>query len=193
MRSEPVIFLSLVEHDLQRAHTYGQQRKSDEVEARESGLQAGYVRGIFDKLRNQHEGHNPQWNVDVENPAPRVIVCDPASERWTDSRCADGCNSIQREGQSALLGSKAITQNGLRHRLQASSDRSLHDSKEKQEAKTGCDPTEKRTDCKKRNADQKEALPSERCHQPSTQWQNDRIGNQIAGQHPRALVIASRQ
>jgi DHA2 family multidrug resistance protein len=51
--SEPVVFLSLVEDDLQCAHAQGQQRKSDEVEAREPGLQPGYVRWIFDKLIDQ--------------------------------------------------------------------------------------------------------------------------------------------
>src|SRR5260370_2108585 len=193
VRSEPVIFLSLVQNDLQGAHAQGQERKSNEVEAGELLPQAGYVRWIFDKLIDQYERQNAHRNVDVENPAPRVVVCNPPSQRRTNGRSADGRNSIQRKGQPSLLGSQAIAQDGLRHRLQASSGCALHDSKQQQKPKAVRAPTEKGTDCKKCNADQKEALPPKRCDQPSTQWQNDRIGDQIAGQHPRTLVIVSRQ
>src|SRR6202042_3679287 len=159
MRSEPVVFLSLVEDDLQCAYAQSEQRETDEVEAGDPGLQVGYVRWIFNKLIDQYERQNANRNVNVENPAPRVVVCDPASQCRTNGRSADGSDSIEREGQPALLGSKAIAQDGLRHRLQASSKRALHDSKQEQKPKAGCDATEKGTRCKKRNAGQKEALP----------------------------------
>jgi len=41
MRSEPVVFLSLVENDLQGAYAYGQERKPDVVEPGEPLLSCG--------------------------------------------------------------------------------------------------------------------------------------------------------
>ena len=70
MRSEPVVFLALVEDDLQGAYAQGQKRKSDDVEVGEPLLQCGYVWWIFDKLIDQYECQNANRNVDVENPAP---------------------------------------------------------------------------------------------------------------------------
>ena len=70
MRSEPVVFLSFIENDLQSFRLASARRKSDEVEAGESLLQRGYVRRIFDKLIDENECQNANRNVDVENPAP---------------------------------------------------------------------------------------------------------------------------
>jgi len=66
------------------------------------------VRWIFDKLINQRERQSADWNVDVENPAPRVVVGDPASQRRTNGGCADGRDSIQSKRQSSLLRGKGI-------------------------------------------------------------------------------------
>src|SRR4029077_9248937 len=121
---------------------------------------------------------------------PGVVVSDPTSERRTNGRSADGRDSIQRKGQPPLLGRKAIPQDGLRHRLQASAECALQNSKQQKKPKIGCDPTEKGAGCEKHNADQKESFSSKQSDQPSTCWQNDCVGDQIAGQYPRALLIA---
>src|SRR6266404_5846426 len=189
MRSEPVVFLALVEDDLQGAYAQGQKRKSDEVEAREPLLKCGYVWWIFDKLKDEYECQNTNRNVDVENPAPGVVVGDPASQRWTNGRSADGRDPIQRKGQHSLRRRKRIAQDCLRHRLQASSERALQDPKQEKKPKAGCDSAQKRTDCEKHNAGQKKALPPKESNQPATCRQNDCIGDQVAGQDPRALVI----
>src|SRR5580698_6525211 len=98
MRSEPVILLSLVENDLQGTHAQGQKGKSDVVEAGEPSLKTGYVWWIFDQLIDEQECHNANRNIDVENPTPGVVIRDPASERWTNGRSADGCDSRKRKG-----------------------------------------------------------------------------------------------
>src|SRR5882724_4726308 len=108
MRSEPVVFLSLVEDDLQGAYAQGQKGKSHEVKAGELLLQSGNVRWIFDELIDQYERQYANRNVDVENPPPRVVVSDPAFQRRTNGGSANGRDSIQRKGQPSLLGSKAI-------------------------------------------------------------------------------------
>src|ERR1700719_1213679 len=104
MRSEPIVFLSFVEDDLQRTYAQGQERKSDEVEARELLPQARYVRRIVDQLIDQYECQNANRNVDIENPAPGVVVGNPAAQRWTNGRSADGRDPVQRKGKPALLG-----------------------------------------------------------------------------------------
>src|SRR3979411_3211506 len=114
---------------------------------------------MCDELRNEYEGKNANRNIDVEKPPPGVVVGDPASQRWTNGRSADGRDPIQRKGQPAFLGGKAIAQDRLRHGLQASAERALHDSEQKKKPKAGGDPTEKGTDCKKHNAGHEEPFP----------------------------------
>src|ERR1700676_2861267 len=130
MRSEPIVFLSFVQGDLQGAYAYGQQRKPDVVEPGKPLLLAGQIRRILDAPIQQQQRHRPHWNVEVENPAPRVAIGDPPSQRRTDGRSADRRDSIQRKGQPSLRGRKRIAKDRLRHWLQASSERALQDPKQ---------------------------------------------------------------
>src|ERR1700693_1794979 len=133
------------------------------------------MRRTYTEPIDQHQRERAHWNVEVENPAPRVAIGDPASQRWTDGRSADGRDSIQRIGHRSLRWRKRSAKDGLRHRLQSSSERALQDSKQEKKPKAGCDPTQKGTGREKHNADQKEALPPKESNQPSTCWQNDRV------------------
>src|SRR5258706_4629001 len=144
---------------------------------------------MYNEPIDQHERQSANWNVEVENPAPGVAIGDPASQRWTNGRSADGRDSIQREGQPALRGRKRIAQDCLRHRLQAPSERALQDPKQEKKPKAGRDSAEQGTRSEKHNAGQKKALPPKESNQPATCRQNDCIGDQVAGQDPRALVI----
>ena len=47
-----------------------------------------------------------------EDPSPGITKGEPPTERWTDGWCHHGCDSIQRERQTALLRRKRVGENG---------------------------------------------------------------------------------
>ena len=71
--------------------------------------------------------------IDVEDPAPGVVVGDPSSQRWTDRWRHDRGDSVKREGQAALLRREGIGQNGLGHRLESAAAHSLDDAENNQQ------------------------------------------------------------
>ena len=63
-----------VEHDLETAHREGEQAEPDVVELAEVGAVSLDPRRVVDKTHDQKEGHDADGNVDVEDPAPGVVV-----------------------------------------------------------------------------------------------------------------------
>ena len=102
-RGEPVILFALVEHDLHAAHGDGEEREAHVVhvfQLRGIGLDPWR---IFDEARNKDEGENADGNVDEEDPAPGVVVGDPAAEGGADGWREHGDQSVEGEGLSALV------------------------------------------------------------------------------------------
>src|SRR5689334_18431995 len=158
MRAEPVVFLSFVERNLQSAYTDSEQAKPNVVKPRHAGFQTRQVRRIVDKLRNEQQGQNSHGDVDIENPAPGIVVCNPAAQRGTNGWSTDNGDSIQCEGQSAFFRRKGVGEDCLRHRLQSAAECTLQHAEKKQHTKARRDTAEKRTECKSRDAHQKETL-----------------------------------
>ena len=76
MRRKPVVFLALVQHDLQRANADRQQPNAPIVDL---GTAALDVRRIEDQKIGKDEGQNANGNIDVKNPAPTVAISEPAA------------------------------------------------------------------------------------------------------------------
>src|SRR5580704_8668566 len=84
VRSEPVLFLALIERNLQRAHGDDQQADTDIVDAVEIVPVSLLIRRIFYQPVGEEQGQDAYGNVDVENPMPGVVVCDPTAEGGSD-------------------------------------------------------------------------------------------------------------
>src|SRR6266436_10305273 len=91
---------------------------------------------IFDKATHQKPGDYPDWKIDEKNPAPGIVKRDPAAQRRSDRRRHNGCDAVQREGQTSLVRGKGVCKNGLSHRLQTSSACSLQHAEQQQKAET---------------------------------------------------------
>ena len=68
--AEPIIFLSLVEHHLQRSHAQSKQRDTNKVDAHACPLRSPQERRIFYQTHDQEHRQNSYRQVDEEDPAP---------------------------------------------------------------------------------------------------------------------------
>src|SRR5580704_18403820 len=75
VRPEPIIFLPLVEHDLKRTHSDHQQTDPPVVDALRFFAQ---VVRIKNEGLSQKNCENTDRNVDVENPAPTIVIGKPS-------------------------------------------------------------------------------------------------------------------
>src|SRR5436853_5279977 len=86
VRRKPIFFLSLVEHELQRANADCQHPKAPIIDS--SRLPAEVRRIEYKELRH-HNRSDADWNVDVEDPPPAVVVREPAAEDRSENRRDD--------------------------------------------------------------------------------------------------------
>ena len=126
VRAEPVVLLSLVEHDLQAADADDQQADAPVVDA--SLLAMPQIRRIEDENLRQDDRDDADGNVDVEDPAPTVIVGEPAAGDRTEHGRDHDAERPERHRLPALLRRKRLQQDGLRQRLQSAAARALNDA-----------------------------------------------------------------
>src|SRR5207244_5868075 len=118
-RPEPVLLLSLVEHDLKGAHPDDEKTYADIVDFYSRARDPPHPRRIFDETENKKQCQNAHRQIDEENQEPCVLIRNPAPERGSNGRRSDRRDAMERECQPALPWRKSVRQNGLSHRLQA--------------------------------------------------------------------------
>ena len=87
---------------------------------------------VKDKLFDHPQGDQTARDVDVKNPAPGIIVGEPAANDRSHHGCHDHAHHIGRHGHAPLGGRKTLHQNGLRNGLQRAAARALHNGGENQ-------------------------------------------------------------
>src|SRR4029077_13908556 len=117
LRSEPVVLLPSVEHQLQGAHPKDEQGHTNIVNSHPRPRRTLCPRWVFDKAKDQEQCQNTHWQVNEENPSPGVVICDPAAKSRTNRWRYDRRDAIECESQTTLLGRKSICQDRLGHRL----------------------------------------------------------------------------
>src|SRR5215831_14324737 len=80
-RVEPVLELTAVEQHLQRAYSNAQCHKAEEIE----GLAVGVPR-VADEDQDAEARYHSDRQVDVEDPAPAVILGQPTTEHRAKNR-----------------------------------------------------------------------------------------------------------
>ena len=131
LRREPVLLLALVEHELQRADADRQHADAPVVDRRDSLPQ---VRRIEDEQLRHDERRDADRNVDVEDPAPAVVVGQPAAEHRPENRRDDDAEAPEAHRLAAILRRERLEQHRLRQRLQRAAGRALHDAEHDQHA-----------------------------------------------------------
>ena len=162
VRTEPIVFLALVEQNLKRSD-----RRAPEARCRCSRRErrrpwrALEIRRILDHPHHQKQGQHADRQIDVEDPAPGVVVGDPAAQRGTDGRRHDRGDAVERERQPALLRRERVGENGLRHRLQPAAARALQNAEQDQHRQAGRGSAQQRAEREQEDAQQEEALAPE--------------------------------
>ena len=70
---------------MQRAQPNGKQTQADGVHA--PGLRGTEVGRIFNESRNHQNRHDSHGHVDVESPAPGVLIREPSTKGWAKDGC----------------------------------------------------------------------------------------------------------
>ena len=73
-------------------------------------------------------------DVEEEDPAPGVVVDDPAADGGAEHGRDDDGHAVNREGHAALLRREGVGEDGLLAGLEAAAGRALQDAEEDQHA-----------------------------------------------------------
>jgi hypothetical protein len=80
---------------------------------------------VFDDARGEDEGEDGDGHVDEEDPAPVVVVGDPAAEGGADGGREHDRHAIDGEGLAALSGREGVGEDGLLAGLEAAAAHAL--------------------------------------------------------------------
>ena len=118
LRVEPVVAVAFFEEVLQSAEPHHEQSDPPPIDLLALRLgQLAVLRDDFlvlmDEGGHHREAEDPDRDVDVENPGPRVVVHDVAAQRGTDGRAQHDGHREERHGHPLLFGGEGLAQNGL--------------------------------------------------------------------------------
>ena len=103
----------------------------------------------------------PTGQVDVEHPAPAVVLGDPPAEHRTEDRRDDDAESPEAHRAAALLRLERLEQHGLRERLQRSAGRALDDAEDHERREVRRDAAEERREREARRRPHQQSLAAE--------------------------------
>ena len=146
------------------------------------------VRRVGEHKGTEKNGNDSDRNIDQKNPAPGIVVGDPAPDRRADGRSDQGSRRVGGHGHAVLFSRKTVYQNRLRGGLQASSSGSLEHTKEHQQGQARREPAEQRAQREESGAADEEPLAPDQLGKPPRQGQHDGVGHQVRSQYPGALV-----
>src|SRR5437773_2988040 len=133
---------------------------------------------------------NPTGRLMKKNPAPRVVVGNPAAKSRSECRRDNSRDAVDCESQPTFLGRERVRQNRLRHRLQPAASQALQHPKQEKERKGWSDSTEHGAQREEGHTRHEESLATEHAGDPAAGRQNNGVGYEIRSQYPRALVVA---
>ena len=162
--AEPVIFLALVEDDLQGAGPDNEKAEADVVECADFGVLD--VGRVVDEADDHEDGQNPHGNIDVEGVPPGKCVCEPAAECGSEDRGDDDAEAVGGHGHGALGDGKALQQDGLGKRLQGTAACSLKNAREEDDAEGRSCSAEKGGDGEDDDAEEQETLAAKAAGEP---------------------------
>src|SRR5882724_1173089 len=176
VRSEPVVFLAFIEHDLERADA---QREVTDAPVINAAFTTLDVRRIVNEQHRHDDGRDPDRNVDVEKPAPGVTFGDPAAEHRTKHWSNNDAQRPECHGFGALLRGKGFHQDGLRKWLQASAGCALEHTEDDEQWQVRSDAAEKGKDSEAADRYQQNVATAKIIAQPSRKRQHNGIRDEV--------------
>ena len=190
-RAEPVIFLALVENNLQCAGPDDQQAEAEVIKGADLGVLD--IRRIVDEAGDHENRKNADRDVDVKGIAPTEGIGEPAAEGGAKDGSNHDPKAVRRHGHGALLDGKALEKDGLGERLQGAPSGSLHYSCQQNDSQRRGSSAEEGRDGEDDDADKQESLAAEAARKPVGGREDDRVSHQVAGQHPGCFGVGGRE
>ena len=181
---EPILELAAIEQDLQGPNGDAERAKAKKIEALALG-----VAGLVDEHKDADERNDADRQIDVEHPAPVVIVGQPTAERGADDRADHGTGPPYRHRLAMPLGRIDAQEDGLRQRHQGCTTDPLQQAKEDDLGEAFGKPAQYRRRGKADDRNQKDTFDAESPGQPAGQRRHDGGGDDIGGQDPGDLVL----
>ena len=127
---EPIFDLAAVERYFETGRRKRHESNTDAIDTQLAiGPHAGPLgfKGgrIVHQPAAQEQRQQPDRNVDEEDPAPAVVVGEPAPQHGSDRRRSHDHDRIQSKRGRAFCRGKCIDQNGLRNRGQTAASEAL--------------------------------------------------------------------
>src|SRR4029077_3917548 len=136
----------------------------------------------------QGKRKNSDRDIDKENPAPGVIVRNPAAKGRTKGGSCDHRNAVDGKSHATFRRRERIRQDGLLARLQATSSGALKHAKDNQNGEVWGQAAKQRADREDGNTGHIKTFASDDGRTPAAERQDDGIGNQVRSKNPRTLV-----
>src|SRR5271155_1181894 len=127
-------------------------------------------------------------DVDVKNPAPAVVVGDPAADGGTDRGRDYHGHAVHGEGHAAFGERECVGEDGLLAGLQDAATRTLQDAKENQHPEAGSETAQEAAAGEERDAGHIEAFAAHAGGEPGADGKDDGVGDEVAGEHPGGFV-----
>ena len=147
----------------------------------------------MDEAAGEEEREDADGNVDEEDPAPVVVVGDPAAEDGADGRGSDDGDGVEREGGGAFGGRKGVDEDRLLDWSEATTADTLQDAREEHDAEGGSDATEKRRDGEERDAGHVVVPAAEDAGEPRGHGKDDGVSDEIGGENPGDFVVGAAE
>ena len=133
------------------------------------------------------------WHIDQKDPAPLILVRQPAAQGRTDDRRQQGRQAEQRHRHALLFSREGVQQNGLTAGLQTAPCQTLNDAEQDELTETAGHSTQCGTDRKNGNRHEEVVAATEMRAQPAGDRQDNGVGSKIAGENPFAVIDRRRQ
>ncbi len=88
----------------------------------------------MDEAVGEEEREQADGDVDEEDPAPVVVVGDPAAEHGADGGRGDDGDGVEGEGGGAFGGREGVDEDGLLDRGEAAAADALQDARDEHDA-----------------------------------------------------------
>jgi hypothetical protein len=147
-----------------------------------------HERRILEHDAGEENAEEAYGDVDVKDPAPGIVISDPPSGGRSQNGRNEDRDRVERHSHAAFLRRKAISKNGLYGGLQSPSGKVLSDPEEDKQAKRGCKTAGSGENGKEGNRKDEVVLAAENGGQPAADRKHNRVGNQVAGEHPLSLI-----
>jgi hypothetical protein len=192
-RAEPVVFLPLVEHDLEGSYGDDEEAESPIVDAFSALADFSEIRRVFDEAIGEDEREDSDGDVEEEDPAPGIVVDDPAADGGAENRRGDDGDSVDGESHGALLRREGVGEDGLLAGLEASTGCTLEDAEEDEHRQAEGKAAEQGGEGEEEDAGHVEALATDAIGDPAGDGQDHGIGDEVAGEDPGGFLETGPQ